>query len=69
MDHLAATYGVILNDRRLRESAIREAAGSRRPRPVTRGSYYLRMWFAHVLHSLAARVDPMAQGLELRPAP
>ena len=68
MEHLGAAYGVILNDPQLREGLIRDAERSRRSGGGADRGHALRGWFAHVLHRLAARIDPAAGSLESPPA-
>jgi hypothetical protein len=54
MEPLGSEYIVILNDRPLRESLVRNSASA----PRTGGSHVFRRWFAQALHGLASRVDP-----------
>lgn len=69
MEHLGATYGVILNDPELRQALIHDADRSRRSSLATQGSHRLRQLFALALHGLASRVDPAPRTLDFRPAP
>jgi hypothetical protein len=63
MEHFGSEYTVILNDPQLREGLIRDAHRSRRSGRRANRSHVLRVWFAHVLHGLASRVDPAAGSL------
>ncbi len=51
-------YAVILDDPHLRNGLIREAERSRRARHGSSSLLRLRVWFAHALRGLAARVEP-----------
>jgi hypothetical protein len=69
MEHIGASYGVILNDPQLRQVMIRDADRPRRSGLAANGSKLLQRWFAHALHRLVASVDTNPRASDLRPAP
>jgi hypothetical protein len=69
METPGAAWAVILSNPELRQGLIREATRARRSgRAASRGPA-LRRLFAHALHGLAFRVDPISRTPDLRPAP
>jgi hypothetical protein len=57
MVHLGSELGVILNDRELREAALRDVRRPRRRGP----SFHLRARLASALVALAVRIEPFGQ--------